>query len=300
MEKQVIIVDEDDKERIDSYLAEKLENVSRSMVQKHIASGNVLLNGREVKPSQLVSAGDIIEIAIPEPQPCTFLPEDIPLKIVYQDEYFAVINKQAGLSVHPANGVYTGTLVNALLYHIKDLSSIGGVVRPGIVHRIDKNTTGLLVVAKNDEAHISLSRQIAEKSCRRIYRGITEGVIKEDSGVIVAPIGRSPSDRKKMAVVPSGKYAETHFKVLRRFKENTYAEFELKSGRTHQIRVHLKHLGHPIVGDEVYGYSRQRFKLNSHLLHAYKLILSHPKSGQIMEFTAPLPDEFEKILSKLK
>lgn len=164
MEKQVIIVDEDDRERIDSYLAEKLENVSRSMVQKHIASGNVLLNGKQVKPRQLVSAGDIIEVTIPEPQPCEILPENIPLDIIYQDEYIAVINKQAGLSVHPANGVYSGTLVNALLYHIKDLSSIGGVVRPGIVHRIDKNTTGLLVVAKNDEAHISLSRQIAERA----------------------------------------------------------------------------------------------------------------------------------------
>ncbi|NLK17775.1 MAG: RluA family pseudouridine synthase [Clostridiales bacterium] len=300
MEKQVIIVDEDDRERIDSYLAEKLENVSRSMVQKHIASGNVLLNGKQVKPRQLVSAGDIIEVTIPEPQPCEILPENIPLDIIYQDEYIAVINKQAGLSVHPANGVYSGTLVNALLYQIKDLSSIGGVVRPGIVHRIDKNTTGLLVVAKNDEAHISLSRQIAEKSCRRIYRGITEGVIKQDSGAIIAPIGRSPSDRKKMAVVHSGKYAETHYKVLQRFKENTYAEFELKSGRTHQIRVHLRHIGHPIVGDEVYGYSKQRFKLNSHLLHAYKLILRHPKSGQLMEFTAPLPEEFEKILSILR
>ena len=300
MEKQVIIVDEDDRERIDSYLAEKLENVSRSMVQKHIASGNVLLNGKQVKPRQLVSAGDIIEVTIPEPQPCEILPENIPLDIIYQDEYIAVINKQAGLSVHPANGVYSGTLVNALLYHIKDLSSIGGVVRPGIVHRIDKNTTGLLVVAKNDEAHISLSRQIAEKSCRRIYRGMTEGVIKQDSGAIIAPIGRSPSDRKKMAVVHSGKYAETHYKVLQRFKENTYAEFELKSGRTHQIRVHLRHIGHPIVGDEVYGYSKQRFKLNSHLLHAYKLILRHPKSGQLMEFTAPLPEEFEKILSILR
>lgn len=300
MEKQVIIVDEDDRERIDSYLAEKLENVSRSMVQKHIASGNVLLNGKQVKPRQLVSAGDIIEVTIPEPQPCEILPENIPLDIIYQDEYIAVINKQAGLSVHPANGVYSGTLVNALLYQIKDLSSIGGVVRPGIVHRIDKNTTGLLVVAKNDEAHISLSRQIAEKSCCRIYRGITEGVIKQDSGAIIAPIGRSPSDRKKMAVVHSGKYAETHYKVLQRFKENTYAEFELKSGRTHQIRVHLRHIGHPIVGDEVYGYSKQRFKLNSHLLHAYKLILRHPKSGQLMEFTAPLPEEFEKILSILR
>ena len=300
MEKQVIIVDEDDRERIDSYLAEKLENVSRSMVQKHIASGNVLLNGKQVKPRQLVSAGDIIEVTIPEPQPCEILPENIPLDIIYQDEYIAVINKQAGLSVHPANGVYSGTLVNALLYQIKDLSSIGGVVRPGIVHRIDKNTTGLLVAAKNDEAHISLSRQIAEKSCRRIYRGITEGVIKQDSGAIIAPIGRSPSDRKKMAVVHSGKYAETHYKVLQRFKENTYAEFELKSGRTHQIRVHLRHIGHPIVGDEVYGYSKQRFKLNSHLLHAYKLILRHPKSGQLMEFTAPLPEEFEKILSILR
>ena len=211
-----------------------------------------------------------------------------------------MINKQAGLSVHPANGVYTGTLVNALLYHIKDLSSIGGVVRPGIVHRIDKNTTGLLVVAKCDEAHLSLSKQIAEKSCRRIYRGITEGVIKNDDGVIIAPIGRSPSDRKKMAVVSSGKYAETHYRVLERFKENTYAEFELKTGRTHQIRVHVKHIGHPIVGDEVYGYSKQRFNLDSHLLHAYKLILKHPKSGEIMEFTAPLPGEFEKVLSILK
>lgn len=297
--KQIIIVEEDDKDRIDVYLADKIEDLSRTMIQKLLDSGNVLLNGKVTKAKKAVKLNDVIEITLPEPVMTDMAAENIPLDIIYQDDYFAIINKQNGLTVHPANGVYTGTLVNALLYHIKNLSSIGGVIRPGIVHRIDKNTTGLLVVAKCDEAHLCLSRQIAEKSCRRIYRAITEAVIKEDSGTIIQPIGRSLADRKKMAVVTNGKYAETKYTVLKRFKANTYAEFELKTGRTHQIRVHLKYIGHPVVGDDVYGYSKQKFNLNGQLLHAYKLILKHPKTNEIMEFTAPLPEAFEKVLNSL-
>lgn len=298
--KQIIIVEENDKERIDLYLAEKINNISRSMIKKLIISGNVLLNGKKVKAKNCVNINDEITINYPEPEKSYLEPENIPLNIVYQDEYIAVINKQRGLVVHPGSGVKSSTLVNGLLYHIDNLSSIGGVIRPGIVHRIDKDTTGLLVVAKNDKAHISLSKQIAEKSCRRIYRAITEGVIKNDSGVIIAPIGRSNADRKKMAVVENGRFAETYYKVLERFENNTYAEFELKTGRTHQIRVHIKHIGHPIVGDNVYGYSKQKYNLEGQLLHAYKLILKHPKTNEIMEFNAPLPEDFAKILNILK
>lgn len=297
---QNIIVGEDDGDRIDVYIAEKLEGFSRSMIQKLISGGSILLNGKAVKPKKTVTINDIISFNVPEPQNSYLMPENIPLDIIYEDDYIAVINKQRGLTVHPGSGIKSGTLVNALLYHMKNLSSIGGVVRPGIVHRLDKNTTGLIVTAKCDEAHVNLSKQIENKSCRRIYHAITEGVIKNDSGIIIASIGRCPKDRKKMAVVFSGKYAETHYRVLQRFTSNTYAEFELKTGRTHQIRVHLKHLGHPVAGDDVYGFSKQKFNVEGQLLHAYKLILAHPVTGEQMEFTAPLPDDFQNILNKLK
>lgn len=299
-ELQNIIVGEDDNERIDVYIAEKLDGFSRSMIQKLISSGDVLLNGETVKSKKAVKINDVITVKFPPPDTSYLIPQNIPLDIVYQDDYIAVINKQRGLIVHPGSGVKSGTLVNALLYHIKNLSGIGGVVRPGIVHRLDKNTTGLIVTAKCDEAHINLSRQIEHKSCRRIYRAITEGVMKEDSGEIIAPIGRNPKDRKIMAVNVNGKYAQTLFRVIERFENNTYAEFELKTGRTHQIRVHLKHIGHPVTGDDVYGYNKQKYNLQGQLLHAYKLILNHPKTGEQMEFNAPLPDDFENILKILK
>jgi 23S rRNA pseudouridine1911/1915/1917 synthase len=294
-----ILVDEEYGGRIDVFLAERLEGLSRTAVQRLIENGDVLLNGKIVKPKNAVNTNDIITVNIPQPQVCCLTPENIPIDIVYEDDYIAVINKQRGLTVHPGSGIKSGTLVNALLYHIKNLSSVGGVVRPGIVHRIDKNTTGLLVVAKCDAAHIALSRQIENKTCRRIYRALCEGVIKNDEGRIIAPIGRSSKDRKKMDVVSGGKYAETLYRVLQRFSAWTYAEFELKTGRTHQIRVHLKYIGHPVVGDDVYGYSKQKFDLQGQLLHAYKLILIHPFTNQEMEFTAPLPEDFKKILNSL-
>lgn len=285
--------------RIDAYIARSLGELSRSKVQKLIEDGFVTLNGKTARANKTVKVGDIIEILLPPPPDVTLRAENIPLDIVYEDDDFAVINKQRGLTVHPAAGSRDGTLVNALLYHFKSLSSCGDGARPGIVHRLDKNTTGLIAVAKNDYAHDSLSRQIAAKKCRRIYRALCEGVIKEDSGTIDAPVGRSLADRKKMAVTAAGKPARTHFTVIKRYKHNTYAEFELETGRTHQIRVHLKHIGHSVVGDDVYGHKKQRFNLEGQLLHAYKLILTHPVTKKVMEFTAPLPDDFKEILEIL-
>ena len=222
------------------------------------------------------------------------------LNRIVEDSDLLVVNKPQGMTVHPAVGNYRGTLVNALLFHLKNLSGINGAIRPGIVHRLDKNTSGLLVVAKNDAAHLSLSRQIADKTCSRIYRALVDGIVKEDEGVIATQIGRSPSDRKKMAVVKDGKPAVTHFRVLERFREYTYMEFRLETGRTHQIRVHCKYLHHPIVGDDVYNTNKCRFALKGQLLHAFQLGFLHPASGERMEFFAPLPDYFEKILNRLR
>lgn len=295
-----LIVQQNESGRIDAYIAGKVNDLSRSMIQKLIKNGGVILNGKTVKANKSVKEGDVIVINKPQPQPSQILPQDIPLDIIYQDEHIAVINKQRGLSVHPAGTNRSNTLVNALLYHIKDLSCIGGVIRPGIVHRLDKNTTGLIVVAKNDSAHNNLSRQISSKKCRRIYRALCEGIIKQDSGEIDAPIGRSLRDRKKMDIVLNGRPARTFYKVLKRFKNNTYAEFELVTGRTHQIRVHLKHTGHPVVCDDVYGYKKQRFNIKGQLLHSYKLILTHPVTKEVMEFTAPLPSDFQNVLEILE
>ncbi len=225
--------------------------------------------------------------------------KNIPLDIVYQDKDIAIINKPQGMTVHAGNGTHGSTLVNALLYHLDSLSGINGVIRPGIVHRIDKDTSGLLVVAKNDAAHLSLSKQIKDKTCHRIYLALLEGVVKQNDGVIDTFIGRSDKNRTMMAVKDSGRRAVTHFKVLKRYKEFTFAEFKLETGRTHQIRVHCKYIGHPIVGDPVYGYEKQKFKLNGQLLHAWKLELTHPSTGERMTFEAPIPDYFQAVLQKL-
>ena len=230
-------------------------------------------------------------------------PEEIPIEIVYEDADIAVVNKPQGMTVHMGNGNFEGTLVNALLFKLDSLSGINGVIRPGIVHRIDKDTSGLLVVAKNDAAHLGLSKQIEEKSCKRTYLALLEGVMKEDSGTVTTYIGRDPRDRVKMAVVPpeKGKLAITDFTVLKRFKEGfTLCRFDLRTGRTHQIRVHAKHLSHPVVGDPVYGVKKQKFNLNGQLLHAWRLRLTHPKTGKEMTFEAPLPDYFVKVLNKLE
>ena len=288
--------------RLDVFVAEQL-HMTRSAVKKLLEEGNIRQNGEIGKASHTVSAGDRIVAVIPPPQELDLSPQDIPITIVYEDEDLAVIDKPQGLTVHAGSGNLTGTLVNALLYRLKDLSSIGGVIRPGIVHRIDKDTSGLLVVAKNDSAHLSLSKQIADKTCAREYYALCEGVLKQDSGRIETYIGRHPSDRVKMAVVPKekGRYAATNFEVVRRYEKGyTLVKFRLETGRTHQIRVHCKYIGFPIVGDPVYGLKKQKFHLNGQLLHAYRLSFTHPRTGERMVFEAPLPAYFTDVLQKLE
>ena len=283
--------------RVDLFLSEKTE-FTRSAVKKLAEAGHVFVNGKPVKAGEVLKIGQIVAVEIPEPQPIAARPEDIPIDIVYEDADLAVINKRQGMTVHAGNGNYEGTLVNALLYRLENLSGINGELRPGIVHRIDKDTSGLLVVAKNDRAHVSLSEQIQNKTCKREYLALLEGVLKQDSGNIVTQIGRNPSNRLQMAVLPAGKgrRAETDYFVEERFAKNTLVRFSLKTGRTHQIRVHSKYLGHPVVGDKLYGYQKQRFDLDGQLLHAFRLELTHPTSGERMSFTAPLPDYFERVL----
>ena len=291
--------------RADVALSERLTDYTRSAVKKLFEGGLVIINGKPAKPSQNVSAGDNIEVTLPDPVECVAKPEDIPIDIIYQDSDVAVINKPQGLTVHAGNGNIDGTLVNALLYKLDNLSGIGGVIRPGIVHRIDKNTSGLLVVAKNDKAHLSLAEQIAEKSCRRTYIALLEGNLKDDGGTVTTYIGRSQSDRTKMAVVPpeKGKLAITDYTVLSRAQlggqQYTLCRFDLQTGRTHQIRVHAKHLNHPVVGDDVYGRKKREFGLNGQLLHAYRLEFTHPTSGERLAFTAPMPEYFTAVLKKL-
>lgn len=289
-------------ERLDVFVASAL-GVTRSAAKKLIEEGNVLLCGVPAKASHAVAAGDEVCAEIPAPQTLDLTPQDIPIDIVYEDDDIAVVNKPQGLTVHAGSGNLTGTLVNALLYRLKSLSSINGVVRPGIVHRIDKDTSGLLVVAKNDAAHLSLSAQIADKTCAREYLALCEGLFKEDAGRVETYIGRHPTDRVRMAVVPKekGRYAATNFEVEARYRSGfTLVRFRLETGRTHQIRVHCRYLGYPIVGDPVYGSKRQRFKLDGQLLHACRLSLTHPKTGQRMTFEAPLPDYFKKVLDTLE
>ncbi|MBE7088360.1 MAG: RluA family pseudouridine synthase [Clostridiales bacterium] len=299
---RIIIIAEEACPRLDVFLTENLSNHTRSAVKKLIDNGAVTVNGKRAKSSQDIKALDEVIAQIPDPVTYEVKPENIPLDIVYEDDDIAVINKAQGMTVHMGNGNFEGTLVNALLYHLKSLSGINGVIRPGIVHRIDKDTSGLLVVAKNDTAHLSLSRQIAEKSCKRQYIALLEGVLKEDSGNITTYIGRNPNDRIKMSVVPpeKGKIAITDFSVIKRFERFTLCQFNLHTGRTHQIRVHAQHLKHPIVGDTVYGVKKQAFKLNGQLLHAEKLVLTHPKTGERMEFFAEMPCYFKEVLNKLK
>ena len=277
---------------------------TRSAARKLIDDGRVTINGSPAKANMKVRAGDVIRIMLPEPEPIDAEPEDIPLDIVYEDSSIAVINKPKGMVVHPAPGNARGTLVNALMYHMKDLSGIGGVIRPGIVHRIDKMTSGLLVIAKNDAAHLSLSEQIKEHTARRTYLSLVCGNIKEDNGTIDIPIGRHPTDRKRMTVYragASGTYrdAVTHFTVLERFGQYTLTENVLETGRTHQIRVHMAYIKHPLVGDDVYGSGKNPFGIDGQALHAVRLELTHPETGEKMHFFAPLPDWFGKTLKKL-
>ena len=289
--------------RADVFLSENLTGYTRSAVTKLFSGGYVSINGKSAKPSQAVSAGDVVRATLPDAEEYSAKPENIPLDIIYEDGDVAVVNKPQGMTVHAGNGNTEGTLVNALLYRLDSLSGINGVLRPGIVHRIDKDTSGLLVVAKNDKAHLSLLKQIEEKTCRRTYLALLEGVVKRDGGTVTTYIGRDPSDRIKMAVVSpeKGKLAITDYTVLKRYKENfTLCRFDLHTGRTHQIRVHARHLGYPVVGDPVYGIKKQRFSLNGQLLHAWRLQFTHPATGEEMCFEAPLPDYFKSVLSKLK
>lgn len=298
--KTVQLVCESAARRLDVFISEN-SGLTRNHTQKLIADGGVTVDGKVVtKPSVAVKEDSVVLVTLPPDIPLDIPAEDIPLDVVYQDGDVAVINKPQGLTVHPANNIYSGTLVNALLFHIKDLSGINGVLRPGIVHRLDKDTSGLLVIAKNDKTHVELQRQIQQKQCRRIYLALLEGVVKQDSGFVDKPIGRSHSDRKKMDVVSDGRSALTYYTVLERFNGYTLMQFELKTGRTHQIRVHSKYLGHPVVGDKTYGFAKCRWNLVGQLLHAEKLIFTHPTTGEEMTFSAPIPSYFDKILTALR
>ena len=300
MMRTIRLICDADYRRLDVFLSGN-SGLTRNHIQKLIATGCVTVDGRVTnKASTSLKADSLVEAVLPEEIPLDIAPQDIPLDIVYEDGDLAVVNKPQGMTVHPANGVYEGTLVNALLYHVKDLSGINGVLRPGIVHRLDKDTSGLLVIAKNDVAHVELQRQIQQKECRRIYVALLEGTLKSDSGFVDQPIGRSKTDRKKMDVVEGGRNALTYYTVLERFNGYTFVRFELKTGRTHQIRVHAKFLGHPVVGDKTYGYAKCKFNLDGQLLHAEKLIFTHPTTGQVLSFSAPIPSYFEKVLATLR
>ena len=288
--------------RIDKFLAEQLDSYSRSYIQKLLKEDGVQISGKPVKANYKLSGGEIITILIPEQTEPDIPAENIPLDILYEDEDLLVVNKPKGMVVHPAAGHYSGTLVNALMYHCKDdLSGINGVLRPGIVHRIDQNTTGSLIICKNDLAHQSIAKQLKEHSITRRYRAIVHGNLKEDEGTINAPIGRHPIDRKKMAMnVKNAKEAITHWKVLQRFGQYTYIECRLETGRTHQIRVHMSGIHHPILGDDVYGPAKCPIKgLQGQTLHAQVIGFIHPRTGEYMEFQAPLPEYFEKLLKIL-
>ena len=287
--------------RADVCLAGELSGHTRSSLKKLFDGGLVTINGKTAKASQSVAEGEVVECSLPDPVEIAARPEDIPIDIVYEDDDFAIINKQQGLTVHAGNGNIQGTLVNALLFHLSGLSGVGGALRPGIVHRIDKNTSGLLVVAKNDAAHVALAKQIEQKTCRRQYLALLEGNVKDDCGTVSTYIGRDPRDRVKMAVVSAdkGKPAVTDYRVEQRCGGYTLCRFSLHTGRTHQIRVHARHIGHPVVGDDVYGIKKQKFSLAGQLLHACRLELTHPSTGERMAFTAPLPDYFLLVLKKI-
>ena len=301
MREEYFVTEETAGDRIDKFLAEQYENLSRSFLQKLLKSGEVMVGGRPVKASYKVAEGDLISFEVPEAVEPEIVPEDIPLDILYEDHDVILVNKPKGMVVHPAAGHYTGTLVNALMFHCKeDLSGINGVLRPGIVHRIDMDTTGVIIACKNDLAHNSIAAQLKEHSITRRYQAIVHGALKDDEGVIDEPIGRSPKDRKKMAVnYNNGKSAVTHYKVLTPFKDFTHIECRLETGRTHQIRVHMASIGHPLLGDAVYGPAKCPYKLQGQTLHAGILGFVHPRTGEYMEFSAPLPEYFEELLRKL-
>ncbi|ABR48946.1 pseudouridine synthase, RluA family [Alkaliphilus metalliredigens QYMF] len=295
------VLEEDEGVRLDIYIAEQYDDLSRSYIQKVIKDNGVTVDGRPEKNRYIVKVGQVIVVSLPEAKELEVTAQNIPLDIVYEDDDLLVVNKPQDMVVHPAPGNYENTMVNALLYHCKGkLSSINGIIRPGIVHRIDKDTSGLLMVAKNNHAHQFLSEQLKDHSTTRKYHGISVGTIKEERATINAPIARHQTDRLKMAVLAGGRNAVTHIQVLNRFGDHTYMEAQLETGRTHQIRVHLGYIGHPLLGDFVYGHKKSKFNLKGQVLHAKTLGFIHPTKKTYMEFNAALPTYFEKLLRVLE
>ena len=288
-------------ERLDFFIASNIQELSRTAVKRLIEDGNIKVNEKEQKVSYKVQENDVVEINVPEARELDIKAQDIPVEVVYEDNDIIVVNKPKGLVVHPANGNWDGTLVNAIMAICKDsLSGIGGEIRPGIVHRLDKDTSGLLIIAKNDESHLNMSNQIKDRKVKKIYYALVRGVVSEDEATINMPIARSTKDRKKMAVNKNGKEAITHFKVLERFSKYTLLEVKIDTGRTHQIRVHLSEIGHPVVGDEVYSNGKNDFGIKGQLLHAKSLTFKHPITGKEIHLEAELPKEFTDVLQELR
>lgn len=301
MDKKIYKVNEENiNKRLDMYIASLDLNLSRSLVQKKIELGEILVNGKEVKTSYKTKIGDKIEIILVEPKETTLKAQEIPLNIIYEDKDILVVNKEKGMVVHPGNGNPEGTLVNAVLNHCKgSLSGIGGELRPGIVHRLDKDTSGIIVIAKNDQAHINLSKQISDRKVKKIYTALVRGIIPEEVATINMPIGRSKTDRKKMAVRADGKEAITHIKVIKRYDKYTLIRVKIDTGRTHQIRVHMAEIGYPVVGDEVYSNGKNEFGISGQMLHSTSLEFIHPITGKKIYLEAPLPIYFKEILEEL-
>ena len=300
MEK-VVVEENTQKKRIDSYIVDKNINLSRTAIKRLLDEGKILVNGKKQKPSYKPEVGDIITIEIPEPEEVELKPQDIPIDVIYEDKDIIVVNKPKGMVVHPANGNPDGTLVNAILAKCKDsLSGIGGEIRPGIVHRLDKDTSGLLIIAKNDQAHINMSKQIQDRKVIKKYIALVKGVIGENTATIDMPIARSTKDRKKMAVDPKGKEAITHYKVLQRYDKYTLLEIKIDTGRTHQIRVHMSYIGHPVVGDMQYSNGKNEFGIEGQMLHSRYLEFDHPITGKRLKLEAPLPEYFEQVLNELE
>ena len=293
--------EESKNQRLDAFLASSLDGLTRSQATRLIESGEVAVNGRAVSKSYKLAGGEDIAVTLPEPEPVEAVPQDIPLDVVYEDADVIVVNKPSGMVVHPAPGHPDGTLVNALLYHcVGTLSGIGGALRPGIVHRIDRDTSGLIIAAKNDAAHQYLSAQLADHTLARTYECIVVGKLREDRGTVDAPIARHPTDRKRMAVVAGGREAVTHWEVIARYPGYTHVRCRLETGRTHQIRVHMAYIGHPILGDTVYGAKKEVPGLTGQCLHAVGLRFLHPRTHEVVELSCPLPDEFTRMLQKIR